>query len=122
MGNRIVEKSIKKMNAPEQGNRIEWDSEIPGFGVRLTAAGVTSFILDYRISGRQRRYTIGRHPELTVAAARLDAGILRTRIREGHDPMPGASPSIWTLPTIPRTERSSCRSSTATTTTRVTCR
>jgi hypothetical protein len=35
MGKRIVEKSIKKMDAPEHGNRIEWDSEIPGFGVRV---------------------------------------------------------------------------------------
>ena len=87
MGKRIVEKSIKKMDAPEHGNRITWDSEIPGFGVRVTAAGVTSFILDYRTSGRQRRYTIGRYPELTVAAARVEAGKLRTRIRDGHDPM-----------------------------------
>jgi integrase len=87
MGKRIVEKSIKKLVSPELGNRIEWDSEIPGFGVRVTAAGVTSFVLDYRISGRQRRYTIGRHPELTVAAARLRAGELRIRILDGHDPM-----------------------------------
>jgi integrase len=87
MGKRIVEKSIKKMAAPEEGNRITWDSEIPGFGVRVTAAGVTSFILDYRISGRQRRYTIGRHSDLTVAAARIEAGELRARIRDGHDPM-----------------------------------
>ncbi len=87
MGKRIVEKSIKKMDAPEHGNRIEWDSEIPGFGVRVTAAGAMSFILDYRIAGRQRRHTIGRHPELTVAAARAEAGKLRARIRDGHDPM-----------------------------------
>src|ERR1035437_9075584 len=87
MGKRIVEKLIKKMDAPEQGNRIEWDSEIPGLGVRITASGVTSFILDYRISGRQRRYTIGRHPELTIAAARIEAGELRARIRNGRDPM-----------------------------------
>ena len=87
MGKRIVDKSIKKMAAPEQGNRIEWDAEIPGFGVRITASGVTSFILDYRIAGRQRRYTIGRYPEFTVAAARIEAGELRTRIRDGHDPM-----------------------------------
>lgn len=87
MGKRIVDKSIKKMVAPEEGNRIEWDAEIPGFGVRITASGVTSFILDYRIAGRQRRYTIGRYPELTVAAARIEAGELRTRIRDGHDPM-----------------------------------
>jgi integrase len=87
MGKRIVDKSIKKMAAPEEGNRIEWDAEIPGFGVRITASGVTSFILDYRIAGRQRRYTIGRYPELTVVAARVEAGELRARIRDGHDPM-----------------------------------
>jgi integrase len=75
------------MAAPKQGNRIEWDAEIPGFGVRMTASGVTSFILDYRIAGRQRRYTIGRYPEFTVAAARIEAGELRARIRDGHDPM-----------------------------------
>src|ERR1035437_1703048 len=92
MGKRIVEKSIKKMDAPSHQNRIEWDSEIPGFGVRVTAAGAMSFILDYRIAGRQRRYTIGRHPELTVAAARAEAGKLRARIRDGHDPM---GPGTW---------------------------
>src|ERR1019366_4467035 len=87
MGQRILEKSIKKMGAPEHGQKIDWDSEIQGFGVRVTAAGATSFILDYRISGRQRRYTIGRHPELTVAAARAEAGEPRARIGDGHDPM-----------------------------------
>jgi hypothetical protein len=51
MGKRIVEQTIKRMKAPEENSRIEWDAEIPGFGVRITAAGVTSFILDYRIFG-----------------------------------------------------------------------
>jgi len=75
------------MPVPDHGSSIEWDSELRGFGIRKTAAGVTSFVLDYRISGRQRRYTIGRHPELTVAAARVQAGELRQCVREGHDPM-----------------------------------
>jgi integrase len=55
--------------------------------VRITAAGVTSFILDYRIFGRQRRYTIGRYPEMTSTAARIEAGELRAMIRAGRDPM-----------------------------------
>lgn len=67
MPRRIVEQSIKKLKSPEQGNRIKWDGEIPGFGVRVTAAGVVSFVLDYRFKGTQRRYTIGlgllRRPE-----------------------------------------------------------
>jgi integrase len=75
------------MTAPEFGNRIEWDAEVSGFGVRITAAGIVSFVLDYRIFGRQRRYTIGRYPELTATAARDEALTLKKRIREGHDPM-----------------------------------
>lgn len=87
MGKRIVEQTIKRMTAPEENHYIEWDSEIPGFGARITAAGVVSFILDYRIFGRQRRYTIGRYPELTATAARIEAVELRAKIRAGHDPM-----------------------------------
>lgn len=87
MGKRIVEQTIKRMQAPAVGNWIEWDSEIPGFGLRVTANGVKSFILDYRIFGRQRRYTIGQYPELTATAARVEAGELRQRILKGHDPM-----------------------------------
>jgi integrase len=87
MGKRIVEQTIKRMKAPEENSRIEWDAEIPGFGVRITAAGVTSFILDYRIFGRQRRYTIGRYPEMSSTAARIEAGELRAMIRAGRDPM-----------------------------------
>jgi integrase len=87
LGTRIVEKSVKKLKAPQHGSRIEWDSEIPGFGVRITSGGVISFVLDYRISGRQKRYTIGRYTDLTVAAARVEAVELRAGIREGHDPM-----------------------------------
>ena len=62
MKKRIGEKSIRNLEAPEAGNRIDWDDKLPGFGVRITASGVTSFILDYYVAGRRRRYTIGRHP------------------------------------------------------------
>ena len=48
----IGEKSIRKLEAPEAGNRIEWDEKLSGFGVRITAAGVTSFILDYYVAGQ----------------------------------------------------------------------
>jgi integrase len=87
MANRISQKLISKMSAPPTGNYIEYDSEIPGFGVRITAAGVVAFILNYRIHGRERRYTVGRYPELTATAARERALHLRGRILDGHDPL-----------------------------------
>ena len=87
MAVRITDKSIKAMKAPVAGNRISWDSEIGGFGARITSAGVRSFVLDYRIASRQRRFTIGRYPEMTVAAARIRASELRVKVGDGHDPM-----------------------------------
>ncbi len=87
MANRISQKLISRMIPPPTGNYIEYDSEIPGFGVRITAAGVVAFILNYRIHGRERRYTVGRYPELTAAAARERALHLRGRVLDGHDPL-----------------------------------
>jgi integrase len=83
----IGEKSIRSLEAPEAGNRIEWDEKFPGFGVRITASGATSFIIDYYVSGRRRRYTIGRHPGMTASVARARAEALRVRIRDGFDPL-----------------------------------
>ena len=83
----IGEKSIRNLEAPKAGNRIEWDERLAGFGVRITAAGATSFVLDYYVAGRRRRYTNGRHPEMTASVARERAEELRVRIRDGFDPM-----------------------------------
>lgn len=87
MGRRLTEQIIKKLKAPEEGNRIEWDGEISGFGARITASGALSFVLDYRIFGRQRRYTVGRWPEWTATAARDEALALKKKIRENIDPL-----------------------------------
>jgi integrase len=84
---RITQKLISKLMPPPAGNLIEYDSEIPGFGVRITAAGVVAFVLNYRLLGRERRYTIGRYPELTATAARERALQLRGRILDRHDPL-----------------------------------
>ncbi|MGB8478658.1 MAG: tyrosine-type recombinase/integrase [Acidobacteriaceae bacterium] len=74
------------MKAPDEGNIIQYDGEIPGFGVRVTAAGAVSFILEYRIHGRKRRFTIGRYPELTATAARARALELRGMIYDKKNP------------------------------------
>jgi integrase len=84
---RIVEKMISKLVPPATGNQIHYDSEIPGFGVRITSAGSIGFVLNYCVHGRERRYTIGTHPELTATAARDRAIKLRGQIRDGQDPL-----------------------------------
>lgn len=87
MPDRISKKLISKLVPPPTGNEVVYDAEIPGFGVRITASGVIAFVLNYRIHGRERRYTIGRYPELSATAARERAIQLRGRILDGHDPL-----------------------------------
>ena len=70
------------------GNKITYDTEVKGFGVRVTAAAARAFILNYRTrSGRERRYTIGSFPDWKTGAARTEAGDLKKRIDVGDDPM-----------------------------------
>lgn len=63
------------------------DSELKGFGVRVTRNGVKTFIFEKRIKGRVRRQKIGRYPELTVEQARKQAQILAGQIAQGIDPI-----------------------------------
>ena len=84
---RLTEKSIKSLAAPGSGSRIHYDTDLPGFGIRLTAAGAKAFVLNYRAAGLERRLTIGRHPTWSVAAAREEATALRRRIDRGEDPL-----------------------------------
>ncbi len=38
-----------------------WDTELKGFGLRVTPSGERVYVLKYRIEGEQRWFTIGRH-------------------------------------------------------------
>ena len=72
--------------ARRQGNRIIYDTEVKGFGCRITAAGAKSFVLNYRAGGRERRYTIGSFPDWSVVAARNEASEPQARDRPGARP------------------------------------
>ena len=59
-----------------------------GFGVRVTAAGAKSFVMNYRNRAhRERRFTIGQWPDWSVLKAVKAAKDLRQRIDRGEDPM-----------------------------------
>jgi integrase len=84
---RISDRSVKALDAPAAGNRIHYDDDIRGFGVRVTASGQRSFVLTYRIHGRQRRCTIGQYPDWPVTAARKRAAELKRMVDVGSDPL-----------------------------------
>ena len=91
MAERLTERLVSKLPAPVRGQRIVFDKDARGLGVRITRNGAKSYVLDYRIHGRQRRLTIGSTAEWSLSAARNFAFELRHEIRRGIDPMdPGS--------------------------------
>ncbi|AKM09320.1 tyrosine-type recombinase/integrase [Croceicoccus naphthovorans] len=88
MAQRLTDTIVKALPLPAKGNRITYDTEVRGFGVRTTAAGARSFVLNYRTrSGRERRITIGGFPDWKTTVAREEAKELKRRIDVGDDPM-----------------------------------
>jgi hypothetical protein len=78
-----------------------WDDDpkATGFGVRSYPGGGKSFFVDYRLNGRQRRYTIGPFPRWSAEAAREQAKKLRKEIDQGVDPA-GDKRARRTAPTV----------------------
>ena len=84
---KLTKRSVDPVKPPTDEDFILIsDKEIPGFALRVTRAGVKSYILQYRIHGRQRKYTIGRHGDITADKARAVALALRGKITDGIDP------------------------------------
>jgi hypothetical protein len=84
---RLNASNVAKL-APRDATYITYDSVVRGFGVRVTPAGVRSYILTYRRQdGHQRRMTIGRVDQMQLIDARREAQALLLRIGQGEDPL-----------------------------------
>jgi site-specific recombinase XerD len=86
MGTHLTERVVK---AAEIGTRkyVIFDEACAGFGLCVFESGRKTFILIYRVAGRQRRMTIGTWPSWSVIAAREEAKRLKRDIDRGEDPM-----------------------------------
>ena len=100
-GENLSEETIKRLPVPARGNRITYfagatiqGAKAPrGFGVRVTAAGARAFILNYRLRGREHRFTIGAWPDWSALKAVREARNLRQRIDRGENPLDDRAPS-----------------------------
>lgn len=68
-----------------------WDTDLKGFGARITPAGVISYVYQYRMGGREasnQRTTIGKHGSpWTPTTARIEAERLALLVGHGIDPV-----------------------------------
>lgn len=64
-----------------------WDTDLTGFGVRISPKGVKSFTLIYRFNGRQARIGLGRYPHVSLADARKQAKLKLADVHHGVNPV-----------------------------------
>lgn len=84
---KITKRSIDATAPHASQERFLWDSELPGFGVRVKPSGAKSFLVQYRNkNGRSRRLTLGRYGVLTTEEARDLARLRLAEVRKGIDP------------------------------------
>jgi hypothetical protein len=67
-------------------DKIVFDDDVTGFGIRVRASGARTWIFQYKIGGRTRRLVLGRVSAIKLAKARDIAGELHAKVRLGGDP------------------------------------
>jgi integrase len=63
-----------------------WDDDIPGFGLRVLPSGSKRYVVQYRVSRRSRRISLGPSSVLTCEQARNRAIGIIAAARNGEDP------------------------------------
>lgn len=87
MPRRSNQRLTKTLIESADKGQVVWDSDIPGFGLRVTPAGARTFVFQFR-TGRteQGRISIGRYPAMTVDEARKIARVHRVSVDQGGNP------------------------------------
>jgi hypothetical protein len=79
-------KTTAGLNIEGQTERIVFDDDIKGFGLRLREGGSRTWIYQYRIGSKQRRMVLGSATAVPLSVARKNAGELEARVKLGGDP------------------------------------
>ena len=93
---KITKRAVDAL-VPAERERVVWDDDIKGFGVRVHPTGRKVYIVKYRHEGRSVKVTIGPHGPVTPAAARARAAEIITLAKTGRDlagKTPGARGSV----------------------------
>lgn len=83
---KLTKSFVDKVQSPPSGFEIHWDDKVPGYGLRVTANGMRSFVAQGRVRSKPVIVTIGRYGLYTEDKARSKARSILQDMREGIDP------------------------------------
>jgi hypothetical protein len=89
---RLTASALKTLTLPKgKDDHIHFDERLPGFGLRQRKGGKQSFVYQYAIAGRTRKFTIG-NPDpdkaFKIAKDLPCASALRSRSRRREEAVP----------------------------------
>jgi integrase len=82
---RLTQSFVDEVSADGR-DRIVFDSQISGLGLRITPTGTKIFVAQARVAGRKRRITVGYSPEMALSKARAEAQQMIAAMHAGVDP------------------------------------
>lgn len=71
---------------PGTTEKLVWDEELHGFGLRVRPSGRKTYLVMTRVKGRLRKITLGTHGTTTAAQARVEALQIISQAKAGGDP------------------------------------
>jgi integrase len=80
---KITKRSVESLKVTSK-DYIAFDTELPGFGVRIMPSGKRFFLVQYRRHGRTRRVMIGQFGIVTAELARREATIKLGSVRAAN--------------------------------------
>ena len=82
----ISRRTVEALKAGK--DTVYWDSELPGFGIRVYPTGAKHYVVQTRSRGATKRLTVGRHGVIAPEEARRRAALIIARIKAGEAPVP----------------------------------
>lgn len=84
---KLTDTNVAKLALPNgTADKIWFDDDMPGFGLRIREGGSRKFVVHYRLAGTQRRNTLGNASLLKVEEARRRARKILVAVDDGRDP------------------------------------
>jgi integrase len=85
---KFTQAAVERLKPPESGRIEAWDSQLPGFGLRIAASGLKTWQACYRVEGKMVREKLGTLAQIpNVAEARDLARQSMTKARTGAHPV-----------------------------------
>jgi len=81
---------------PKDKRYILFEDGGRGFGIRVEPSGRRTFFFEYRFDGKNRMFTIGPYPKVSLTQARAMAAKLKEQVESGADPGAEKREILWT--------------------------